>query len=70
MVRIVGDTHVPFVKSKTQIILPAKMGLFGNNRTVMQDMQATAKPQASPTNKGEEHYFMEKEEEVGRGCFG
>lgn len=30
-------------------------------------MQAIAKPQTSPTKKGE-HYFMEKEEDVGRGC--
>lgn len=27
------------------------------------------KPQASPGNKDEEHYFIEKKEEVERGCF-
>jgi len=31
-------------------------------------MQATAKPQASPTKKGEESGFMEKEEDIGKGC--
>jgi len=32
-------------------------------------MPSTAKPWASPTEKGEERYFMEEKEEVGRGCF-
>ena len=27
------------------------------------------KPQASPRNKDEEHYFIEKKEEVERDCF-
>lgn len=30
---------------------------------------ARAKPWASPTNKREDHYFTEKKEEVGMGCF-
>lgn len=34
-------------------------------RITIQNMQTTAKPQASPANK---HYIMEKEK-VGRGCF-
>lgn len=35
-------------------------------RITIQNMQTTAKPQASPANK---HYIMEKKEKVGRGCF-
>ena len=33
-------------------------------------MQTTAKPQTSPPKKGEEHYFVMREEDIGRGCLG
>lgn len=57
------------VNLKNESYLLAKMGLFRNKRIAVQDIQATAKPQASPiVNKGEGSYFIQKEEEVGRGC--
>lgn len=46
------------------------MQLFGNNREcAIQGMHAMAKPQASAANKKEGLYYMEKEEEAGRGYF-
>ena len=50
-----------------QVILLAKMDSFRNYGIVIWDKQTVAKPGASPTNKGEEHYFTKKEE-VGRDC--
>ena len=45
------------------------MSLFGNSRgTVVRDKQAIAKA-IGESNTGEEHYFIEKKEEVGKGCF-
>lgn len=50
------------VKLKLPVILQEEQ------RIAIWDKQATAKPQAGPANKREEHYFIEKEEEIGRGA--
>ena len=55
------------LKIKLPGILPAEDFIWEEQRTTIQDKLATVKPQASLTNKREEHYFMEKKEEIGRG---
>ena len=55
------------LKTKLSVILPAKnVFIWGYPRITTGDIQAAARPKTSPISKGEEHYFMEKEEEVGR----
>ena len=44
------------------------MSLFEKRESQPKMSKLAAKPQSNPTNKGEEHYFMEKEE-VERACF-
>ena len=44
------------------------MGLFRNSRELQfTDSKPWQKPQANPRNKGEEHYFIEKKEDIRRG---
>lgn len=46
------------------------MGLFRNSRRIaIQDRQAIAKTTGKSNKQGEECYFIEKKEGVGRGCF-
>lgn len=60
--------QLAFVDLKIKVILPAKMSLFGNSKEMQfRTSKLQQKPQASPTNKGEES-FMEKKE-VGKGSF-
>ena len=46
------------------------MGLIGNSRELQfRTSKLGQKPYVSPANKGEEHHYVEKEEEVGRAWF-
>ena len=55
-------------KQKNQLFYQ-QMGLFENSKGVaIQDKQPIAKA-IGKSNNGEECYFIEKKEEVGRGCF-
>ena len=48
----------------------SKMNEFRNSRKLQfRTSMLWQKPQASPANKGEERYFIEKKEEVRYGCF-
>lgn len=43
------------------------MGLFGNSQELQSETNKLwQKPQASPSNKGEVHFFMEEEGNVGK----
>lgn len=54
------------LRIKQPLILPAKVELFGNGRELQ---YGTSKLEQNQANKGEEPYFIEKKDEVGRGCF-
>lgn len=56
------------LKNKTTTYFTSKRWVsLGATENCNPDTQPSAKPQASPANKTEEHYFIK--EEVGRGCF-
>lgn len=50
------------LKKKTVILL-AKVGLLQSGTCKLWQY-----PQTRLTDKGEEHYFVEREEDTGRGC--
>ena len=57
------------LKNKSYFTRKKNMFIQEWQRIATQDMPHVAKPQAGPTNKGEDCYFMNKKEEVGKGCF-
>lgn len=53
-----------------KVILPAKMGLFKNSRELQfGTIKLQQKLQASPANKEEGSYLIEKKEAVKMECF-